>query len=374
MREHKNQNTIQSRTHKRPQERSLERPLKRFHKRTSRSWQTVMLLLIFCICLLWPEQVHAGSGKTVIALGADLTAEQKQTVLELFGLTEEEYLACEVIPVTNAQEKAYLGGYLEDAVIGSRALSSVMLRPGREGGGINVTTRNINYCTAGMYRNALLTAGVKDVDVIVAAPFALSGTAALIGAIKAYERMEGQEIQDSVLRTSLEEMLITGTASETVKGAEQEAVEGLIAYVKGQVAENGLDTEEEILEAIRQGEKQFGVTLGEENVHQILGLMSRLKDMGLDSSYLIRQAEQLYEKYGDALTGQAEGLLRDAAGDLTGEILSGQGQGSMGATKKQREARLFQWLWKQFVGSEEETETIWQEIRDAWTDFWQGFL
>lgn len=333
-----------------------------------------MLLLIFCICLLWPGRVHAGAGKTVIALGADLTDEQEQAVLELFGLTEEEYRNCVVIPVTNEQEKAYLGGYLEDAVIGSRALSSVMLRPGREGGGINVTTRNINYCTAGMYRNALLTAGVKDVDVIVAAPFELSGTAALIGAIKAYERMGGQEIQDSVLRTALEEMLITGTAAETVKGSEQEAVEGLIAYVKGQVAENGLDTEEEILEAIRQGEKQFGVTLGEENVSQILGLMGRLKDMGLDSSYLIRQAEQLYEKYGDALTGQAEGLLRDAAGDLTGEILSGQGLGSTRESKKQREARLFQWLWKQFVGSEEETETIWQEIRDAWTDFWKDFL
>ncbi len=339
---------------------------------TRRSWQTVMLLLMFCFWLVWSGTVHAGSGKTVIAMGADLNDEQKAAVLELFGLTEKEFRDCEVIPITNAQEKSYLAGYLEDAVIGSRSLSCVMLRPGREGGGINVTARNINYCTAGMYRNALLTAGVKDVDVMVAAPFELSGTAALIGAIKAYERMEGQEIRDSVIRTALEEMLITATASETIKGAEQEAVEGMIAYVKGQVAENGLDTEEELLEAIRQGEQYFGITLGEENESRIMDLMDQLKGMGLDSSYLISQAEQLYEKYGDTLTDQADGLLQDAAGDLSRELFSDQS--GMGTTKKQREARLFQWLWKQFIGSEEEMETIWQEIRDAWTDFWKDFL
>ena len=50
-----------------------------------------------------------------------------------------------------------------------------------KGNGIKVSTYNINYCTAGMYKNALATAGISDANIIVAGPFALSGTAALVG-------------------------------------------------------------------------------------------------------------------------------------------------------------------------------------------------
>ena len=63
-----------------------------------------------------------------------------------------------------------MDAFLDASVIGSKSLSSVMLKKGAKGSGVNVTTKNINYCTTGMYRNALLTAGVQDTEVIVAAP------------------------------------------------------------------------------------------------------------------------------------------------------------------------------------------------------------
>ena len=191
-----------------------------------------ILLLIGAAGLAFEMEAHAEETKTVIALGADLSAEQKATVLGLMGITEEQLVGCEVIYITNDQEHQYLDSYLGSSVIGSKSLSSVMLKKGAKGSGVNVTTKNINYCTTGMYRNALLTAGIQDTEVIVAAPTQISGTAALIGAVKAYEKMEATTIPDAALSSALNELITTGQLADAVKDVNGDEIEGLIAYIK----------------------------------------------------------------------------------------------------------------------------------------------
>ena len=127
-----------------------------------------------------------------LALGADLTVSQKKKVLELLDLDDNSDY--KVITVTNKDEHEYLDSYLSSRVIGTRALSSVTVEQKDDGNGVNVTTQNISYCTSGMYRNALITAGIKNADVKVAGPFKISGTAALVGVMKAYEEMTGKKI------------------------------------------------------------------------------------------------------------------------------------------------------------------------------------
>ena len=154
-------------------------------------------ILIMLFVFLTGSMTVVASGQTarpVVALGADLSAEQRATVLQEMGLTEETLANCTVITITNAQEHQYLDAYIDPAVIGTKSLSSVMLTPGEKDSGVLVTTKNINYCTTGMYRNALMTAGLKDTSVLVVAPSPMSGTAGLIGAIKSYEDMCGVTI------------------------------------------------------------------------------------------------------------------------------------------------------------------------------------
>ena len=103
-----------------------------------------------------------------VSLGADLNANERATVLNLLGVTEDELKNYTVATVTNQDEHDYLDSYLDKSVIGTRALSSVLVEGKEEGNGINVTTKNITYCTSGMYENALATAGIKDADIIVA--------------------------------------------------------------------------------------------------------------------------------------------------------------------------------------------------------------
>ena len=257
-------------------------------------------------------KVHAEEGKTVIALGADLSAEQRAVVLELMGVTEEQLAGYEVIYITNGQEHQYLDSYLGSSVIGSKSLSSVMLKKGAKGSGVNVTTKNINYCTTGMYRNALLTAGVQDTEVIVAAPTQISGTAALIGAVKAYEKMENTTIPDAALSSALDELITTGQLTEAAQNVSGDEIEELIAYIKEKVANGELETEEDIRAAIEEGRQKFGVSLSEEEIRKIVDLMGKLKSMGLDSEYLISQAEKLYNKYGADIVNHADEAISEA--------------------------------------------------------------
>lgn len=166
------------------------------------------------------EITPAGSGsddvviqendKPYLALGANLKEDQKLTVLSLMGIDPANLGQYNVVTVTNEEEHQYLDDYLDASTIGTRALSSVVIVKREKGDGIHIATKNITYCTVGMYKNALATAGLEDADVIVAGPFPLSGTAALIGAMKAYADMENADVDTESLDAAMNEIVVTG--------------------------------------------------------------------------------------------------------------------------------------------------------------------
>ncbi|MBQ6129916.1 MAG: DUF1002 domain-containing protein [Lachnospiraceae bacterium] len=235
--------------------------------------------------------------KGYIALGADLTADQKTAVLASMGVPEAELSDYDIVTTTNAEEHAALDKYIASSVIGTKSLSSVLVKPAESGHGVVVTTNNINYCTTNMYRNALITAGVTDADIYVCAPSPISGTAALIGALKAYENMSGKEMSTAALDTSLNELVTTGQIKEEL--GNDDKAEELIAYIKTVVATNDLNTKEEIEAAIRKGMVDQNVTLSEDEIKQIVDMMMKIKAMGIDYKVLAEQADDIYAKYKD---------------------------------------------------------------------------
>ena len=258
-------------------------------------------------------------GKTIIALGADLTEAQKAEVLGIMGVSADSLENYTVISVTNDMEHQYLDSYLGADVIGSKSLSSVMLTPAEKGHGVVVTTQNINFCTTGMYRNALLTAGVEDADIMVVGPTEISGTAALIGAIKAYEESTGVVVSDQTLDIALNELVTTGAIA--TKSASSEEVEALVAYIKGKIAAGELENEDDIRAAIAEGEQKFGVTLEDAEVEQIVSVMLKIKELGLDPNMLVDQAADLYEKWGDDFVNHLdEGGFFDSVAEFFSNI------------------------------------------------------
>ena len=122
--------------------------------------------------------------KPYLALGADLSDDQRNTVLSLMGIDPANLANYDVTYVTNAQEHQYLDSYVDASKIGSKSWSSVVIVKRKKGNGLNISTNNITYCTVGMYKNALTTAGITDADIIVAGPKPISGTAALVESLR----------------------------------------------------------------------------------------------------------------------------------------------------------------------------------------------
>ena len=236
---------------------------------------------------VFADRVDAVIDKPYLALGADLSPQEQMKVLSLLGLSDINVDDYDIISITNADEHEYLDKYLDASIIGTRALSSVLVVGKEAGNGIHVTTKNISYCTEGMYRNALLTAGIEDADITVAGPFSISGTAALVGAIKAYETMTGEEIDDENLDAANDELVLTGKLVEDI--GDSEKAEDLMALVKQEVAED-------IQNVVDQACEQLDIQLSEENQQQIANLMKKIEGLDLDVDKLKDQAKDLYQK------------------------------------------------------------------------------
>ena len=74
---------------------------------------------------------------------------------------------------------------------------------------------------------------MEDANVIVAGPFPLSGTAALVGTFEAYEKLTGKELDESVVDAAMDELVTTGDLEQSIDGDSND-VEAMIADLKGQ--------------------------------------------------------------------------------------------------------------------------------------------
>lgn len=232
--------------------------------------------------------------KSYLSLGADLNEEEKATVLQLLEVDADELDAYDVYEVTNQDEYDYLGSYLDASVIGSRALSSVKVTGKESGYGIQVTTYNISYCTEGMYQNALATAGIEDAEVIVAGPYNITGTSALVGAMEAYARMTGEVIEPELADGATNELVVTSDIAESI--GDSEKAEELIAAIKEIVVANEYTDPEEIEAVIDDVANQLEITLSEEDRQLIRDLMEKLGSLDLNLESIKEQASALYDR------------------------------------------------------------------------------
>lgn len=236
-------------------------------------------------------------NKPFVALGADLKGEERENVLTLLGLTEEELDSCDVVQITNEMEHKYLGSYLSADVIGSRALSSVKVVGKESGSGIDVDTYHITYCTEGMYENALATAGVKNAEVVVAGPFNISGTAALVGAMEAYSEMTGEVIEPELADLANNELVVTSELADNI--GDSEKAEELMAAVKQVIVSNGVTSKEDIENVINDVAAKLEINLSEEDRQMIRDLMEKLSKIDIDFDAIKEQAKELYDRIKD---------------------------------------------------------------------------
>lgn len=262
-------------------------------------------IILCCLLTMGTTILYAADQKPYLALGADLSPEQQTTVLQLLEVDASQLGNYDVTYITNADEHKYLDSYVDTSAIGTHSLSSVVVYQTAPGSGLDITTKNISFCTEGMYRNACATAGITDAKIIVAGPASISGTAALVGIFKAYENMTGKTIDVNTIDGALNELIVTGNLEGALSDLDPSTIEQLLAYLKNYMKENNLHDEASISKAVDEACKTYGVTLSDSERSQVIGLLLKLDQLDLDPKALTQMVEG-YQKATNAANGVAE--------------------------------------------------------------------
>lgn len=282
--------------------------------------KTAVLILAAGITLpLYTNSASAAVGDEKISLGADLSDEQRAEVLRLLDITDLD--DSDVIYVTNEEEHEYLDSYVSYDKIGDTALSSSKIILKEDGNGINVTTYNINYCTVGMYQSALATAGVKNADVYVAGPAKISGTAALVGIMKAYNTASDGTLSEDNVEAATQELAVTSELGEAIDDPQK--AEQIVAKLKEEL--NNIDDMDDasIDEKIKEVASSLDVSLSDSEISSIRELLRKLGSLDIDWDSLLGQLKGLYEKYtsSNGSTGDVNNILNNI-GDFFGGIIN----------------------------------------------------
>lgn len=239
------------------------------------------LVMAFSLCA---GALAANEGEARAVVGANLSEDQIKTVYTQFGL---ERGSVGELTVTNAEERDYLEGLVDESVIGTRSISCVYIKLLEEGKGLNVSTDNITWCTEDMYRSALMTAGIYDAEVKVGAPFGVSGTAALTGIYKAYEDITGTQLVEEAKEAAADELVTTAELADEI--SEEDAV-AIVNELKLMLDEIKEMSDEELRARINDIAAQYGYTLDEELVDKLISLCRSLQ--GLTIADLQEKVEQ----------------------------------------------------------------------------------
>ena len=244
---------------------------------------SLLLALLLVAGMAVPAYADVNQSRAVI--GADLDESQIDDVYGMFGLSRGQAIE---LKMTNAEERTYLEGYVDDSLIGTRSISCVYVELLPEGSGMSVTTSNINWCTGEMYISALATAGISDANIIVAAPFEVSGTAALSGVYKAYEDMTGQKLDDLAKLVSTQELTVTGELAAEIGAMDSTSI---VNELKLMLDVTQTMTDDEIRTEIREIASRYNVNLTNTQVEQLLSLCRSLE--GLDAESLKARVEEV---------------------------------------------------------------------------------
>lgn len=257
----------------------------------------ISVLLAVLVMASLGTAAYADSYNSCTSIGADLNDEQVESVYSAFGITRG---SVREIKVTNAEERQYLEGYVNESMIGTRSISCIYLNLTEAGSGMNITTSNITWCTPEMYVGALATAGITDAEIIVAAPFEVSGTAALTGIYKAYEELTGNKLDDLAKLVSTQELTITGELADEIGNMDSTSI---VNELKLMLNETKNMTDEEIRQQIIAIAGQYNVSLTDKQIQQLIDLCRSLEKLDGDGlKARVEEVQQTLKKVSDAKT------------------------------------------------------------------------
>jgi len=245
------------------------------------------------------KPINEKLGVPIVVYGSNLSDDEKSTVKQALRVENEQ----EVDEITVSGQD--LVKYISNSNPNSRMYSSAKITREEKGKGLTisiVTPENITEVTSEMYANAMLTAGIEDATVEVAAPKPVTGHSALVGIYKAYEVKTGETLDIERTDVANEELSV---ATELAKSANvtDEQVSQLLTEIKKQIAELNPATREDVEKIVEEQLSKLQIELSEQDRQLLVDLMDRIRKLDIDftkwSEQLSDLSQSIEEKFGD---------------------------------------------------------------------------
>ncbi len=267
-----------------------------------------------------PSVPAMADAMKVVTLGADLSEDQKNTMLRYFKVDSSQ---AQIIYVTNQDERDHLSSYVPLEQIGTRTVSCAYVKP-TTSGGIKVRTANLNWVTCNMIASSLSTSGVTNCEVVAACPFEVSGTGALTGIQMAYETASGKKLDETKKELATEEMVVTGNLADSVG---QNDATTVINQAKMQVIADNVQNADDIYNIVVNISNNNNVSLTDDELNTIVSLLTQIAQQNYDYS----EMQETLERVNDNVTGQAdESTAADSSEEDPDSIVDNVDQSALG--------------------------------------------
>ena len=238
----------------------------------------VLLPLIALMVPAFPDTVAATGQVPIVTLGESNDEGQRAEVMAFLGATHPD----QVLTVTVADTVQAMEGVFDVSGIVS-AYSSTAVTCERKDSGITVSTRNIKAIPPELYALALLTAGMSNVQLVVAAPSDAPalGMTAMTGVFKTWELAPCSDSgHDPVRRQlALEELALIAGIGEDVEAVRQ--ITQVVLEVQQEIIKQPVEPETlETMLASRFAAR--GVEVGDDGLTQLSGFLGRLSRTEID--------------------------------------------------------------------------------------------
>lgn len=268
------------------------------------------LTVISLITSTIPAKISYADSFNVVTLGADLTDSQKSEMLNYFDVSSNDV---NLLEVTSKEEYEALSSVATSAQIGNKSISCSYIEP-TSSGGLKIKTNNLTWVTEGMIKNALITAGIENANVIAAAPFKVSGTAALTGIMKGFENSEsGNKIDPEKKEAANEEIVVTGDLGDKIG---QDDATNLINDIKNEVLKENPSSDEDVNEIVDKTINKYNYELSDEDKDKIKSLMAKINDLDINYNSIKDQLNDISNDLKDKIDSEAVKVFFDKVGEF----------------------------------------------------------
>lgn len=268
-----------------------------------RKWLAMLTVVIFMFGIIATPVAQAAKaiderlGVPIVVLGANLTDSEKAQVKKDLDVANDDTV--EEITVSGQDLTKYIANSNPNAPMFSSA--KITLKNKGEGLTINIVTpQNITEITSEIYANAMLTAGIEDATVDVAAPKPVTGHSALTGIYKAYEVKTGETLDTTRTDVANDEL---NTATEIAKNSnvDEDKIAELLTEIKKQISETSPVSREEVEQIVNDQLSKLQINLSEQDRQLLIDLMDKIRGLNIDFSKWGEQLGDISKNIGDKI-------------------------------------------------------------------------